>query len=185
MHKHKKCLWVSKVVTGTSFVGLKPTQKNPQIIADYFHSHFYNDFAELLQNVRPFATYLNFSFSLCVQIKPQSRQILFLELLRLLSLSLLCGGSNIRTQYLQGLGSVFCEIKGIIFFSFFFYPPPPFIPLKFGLISIGYDIPVPELPPSHETDNILVVSIFLSVCCWYLVKRQPTVRVQCSPAPQQ
>lgn len=41
---------------------------------------------------------------------------------------------------------------------------PPFIPLKFGLISIGYDIPVPELPPSHETDNILVVSIFLSVC---------------------
>lgn len=125
MHKHKKCLWVSKVVTGTSFVGLKPTQKNPQIIADYFHSHFYNDFAELLQNVRPFATYLNFSFSLCVQIKPQSRQILFLELLRLLSLSLLCGGSNIRTQYLQGLGSVFCEIKGIIFFSFFFYPPPP------------------------------------------------------------
>lgn len=35
------------------------------------------------------------------------------------SLSLLCGGSNIRTQYLQGLGSVFSEIKGA---------PPPHSP---------------------------------------------------------
>lgn len=56
--------------------------------------------------------------------------------------------SNMRTQYLRGLGSVFAEIKGSpphppAPFS----PPLPFHSLKFGLISIGHDIPVPDAHP--------------------------------------
>lgn len=83
------------------------------------------------RNLRPFATYLNFLFLLCA-IKTQSCQIHLLKLLRLLSLSLLCGGSNIRTQYLQGLGSVFSKIKGIFFFS------PPSSPLHSPEVWIDF-----------------------------------------------
>lgn len=60
--------------------------------------------------------------------------------------------------------------------------PPPFIPLKFGLISIGHDILMPELPPSHEAGNFVVVSRFF-LGGGLLPGETPATWVQCSPAP--
>lgn len=123
------------------------------------------------RNLRPFATYLNFLFLLCA-IKTQSCQIHLLKLLRLLSLSLLCGGSNIRTQYLQGLGSVFSKIKGIFFFS----PPssPPSFPWSLDWFPLAMTFQcLNSHPVMKQTIFWWSAFFFVCVCCYYLVKRQP------------
>lgn len=159
--------WVSSVVTGISvwiLCDLKPLlgrcKKKKKINTD----------TKILGLQKSYATYPNFTFFLSVCNKiPIIADPFPLPPLSVVSLSPL--------RWLKYLDTV-SPRSGIGFQRDQRHTPPPtttFIPLKFGLISIGHDIPVPELPPSHEADNFVVVSrFFLWGGGWYcyLVKCQ-------------